>query len=89
MTYKRGQKVLVNIDVNNLSGWGYRYTANMQLIKAVVVSSSITMHTVNCCVSHYPYNNWPMLQSGLEYDHTFSIYEVKPLVAQGKHSYHK
>eukprot|EP00957_Ditylum_brightwellii_P195871 14923560-Ditylum_brightwellii.AAC.1 len=34
--YKRGQQVLVNIDVNNSSGWGYRHTTNMQWIKALV-----------------------------------------------------
>ena len=83
MTYKRGQQVLVNIyiniDVNNPSGWGYRHTTSMQWIKAVVVSSSNTMHTVSCSVVQYPYTNWPKLQSGWESHHTFNFSEVKPL----------
>eukprot|EP00957_Ditylum_brightwellii_P086426 6575637-Ditylum_brightwellii.AAC.1 len=37
MAYTRGQQVLVNIDVNNPSGWDYRHTASMQWIKTVVV----------------------------------------------------
>eukprot|EP00957_Ditylum_brightwellii_P117210 8938806-Ditylum_brightwellii.AAC.1 len=79
MTYKRGQQVLVNIDVNNPSGWGYMHTTNMTWIKAVVAGSSSTMHTVSCFVSHYPYNGWPKLQSGWECHCTFNISEVKPL----------
>ena len=79
MMYKRGQQVLVNIDINNPYGWGYRHTTSMQWIKAVVVSSSNTMHTVSCCVLHYPYNDWPKLQSGWGCDRTFNFSEVKPL----------
>ena len=83
MTYKRGQQVLVNIDINNPSGWGYRHTTIMQWIKVVVVSSINTMHTVSCFVLHYPYNNWPKLQSGREAHHTFNFSEVKPLEGNG------
>eukprot|EP00957_Ditylum_brightwellii_P023612 1782045-Ditylum_brightwellii.AAC.1 len=52
MMHKRGQQVLVNIDVNNPSGWGYRHTTSMQQIKAVVVSSSNTMHTDGSLIIH-------------------------------------
>eukprot|EP00957_Ditylum_brightwellii_P065373 4959377-Ditylum_brightwellii.AAC.1 len=79
MTYKRGQQVLVNIDINNPSGWHPTGTANIQWTKAVVVSSSITMLTVSCLVLHYPYSNWPKLQSGWESHCTFSFCEAKPL----------
>eukprot|EP00957_Ditylum_brightwellii_P126363 9633058-Ditylum_brightwellii.AAC.1 len=79
MMYKRGQQVLVKIDVNNPSGWGYRHTSSMQWIKVVVVCSSDTMHSVSCLVPCYPYNDWPKFQSGLKSHYTFNCSEVKPL----------
>eukprot|EP00957_Ditylum_brightwellii_P125701 9581502-Ditylum_brightwellii.AAC.1 len=79
MPYRRGQQVLVNIDLNNPSGWDCRHTTSMQWIKTVVVISSNTKHIVNCCVSHYPYNNCPKLQSRWEAHRTFNFSEIKPL----------
>eukprot|EP00957_Ditylum_brightwellii_P117794 8986584-Ditylum_brightwellii.AAC.1 len=79
MMYKRSQQVLVNIDFNNPSGWGYSHTASMQWIKAVVVSSSKTMHTVICILLHYLYSNWPKLQPGWESHCTFNFSKIKPI----------
>eukprot|EP00957_Ditylum_brightwellii_P062134 4715713-Ditylum_brightwellii.AAC.1 len=79
MMYNRDQQVLVNIDVNNPSGWYPTITTNMQWIRAVVVASSITMHIVICILLHYLYNNWPKLQSGWECHCNFHISEVKTL----------
>eukprot|EP00957_Ditylum_brightwellii_P199703 15223603-Ditylum_brightwellii.AAC.1 len=79
MMYKKGQHFLVNIDVNNPSGWGYRHTTSIQWIKAVVVGSSNTMYIVSCILLHYPYNNCPKLQSGWKSHCTFNFSEVKPL----------
>eukprot|EP00957_Ditylum_brightwellii_P184168 14027699-Ditylum_brightwellii.AAC.1 len=51
----------------------------MQWIKAVVVSSSNTMHTVSCFILHCPHNNLPKLQPGWGCDRTFNFSEVKLL----------
>eukprot|EP00957_Ditylum_brightwellii_P061201 4643825-Ditylum_brightwellii.AAC.1 len=79
MMYKRGQQGLVKIDGNNPSRWGYRHTTNMQYIKTVAASSSSnTLSTVSYFLLHYPYNNWPTLQSGWGCDSTYHFSEVKP-----------
>eukprot|EP00957_Ditylum_brightwellii_P092933 7076418-Ditylum_brightwellii.AAC.1 len=67
------------MDIYNPSGCGYRHTTSMQWIKAVVASSSNTMHTVSCFVLHFPYNDWPKLQSGWGCNCTFNFSEVKGL----------
>eukprot|EP00957_Ditylum_brightwellii_P057394 4351651-Ditylum_brightwellii.AAC.1 len=79
MMYKRGQQVLVKVDVNNPSGWHHTHTTNMQWIKAVVVCSSDAMHTVSSFILHYPYTHWPTLQSGWVCGCTFNFSKVKTL----------
>eukprot|EP00957_Ditylum_brightwellii_P064508 4895588-Ditylum_brightwellii.AAC.1 len=50
----------------------------MQWIKAVVLNSFDTMHTVKCFVLHYPYNNWSTLTGNWQTSPCFDFADAKP-----------
>eukprot|EP00957_Ditylum_brightwellii_P193327 14719850-Ditylum_brightwellii.AAC.1 len=56
MTFCKGQQVLVKVELKTLSWYITNLASNMQWIPATVTKMSDTNQTVNCIVSHHPYN---------------------------------
>eukprot|EP00957_Ditylum_brightwellii_P158316 12051051-Ditylum_brightwellii.AAC.1 len=81
MMYKTGQQVYAKIDLNSLSWYNKNNTHNTQWILATIAQVSETDQTVNCIVSHAPYNTFPTLTRTWQNSHSLDFVDVKPIGA--------